>query len=155
MTTAKEIIEELHAGFVRLVEAINPEHTPEGYEAARLLWCRIPAKNTLEENGGPPYGRWPDQNRPGVPPNQGWHWVMWPSTGVLMCAQYDGVGVIQEGEDYRDARADLDMWVQTYLGCFVDPKDMAHLDYIGPATPPVVDGYLRLGPQKRPSLNQR
>lgn len=62
---------------------------------------------------------------PGVPPSSGedgWHWLAWPSTGVMMCHQWC---------------PDLWLWVCTYLGDAASPEEIKHLDYIGKAIPPL------------------
>jgi hypothetical protein len=66
---------------------------------------------------------WPNPSEPGVPAlplENGFHWMAWASTGALTVGQWD---------------ADLWMWVLCYLGCFTEPKDMAHLNYLGIARP--------------------
>jgi hypothetical protein len=154
-------IEEAHTAFVKLMDAIGPDgvrikdidgEPTTRFETARWLWQHVPAMGTpLEDDPARSVGRgWPDPRRPGVPPktDHGFHWVMWPETGVLMMAQWSGVGVLSDDQGKRPWDDSLEMWVISYLGCFVEPKDMAHLDYIGPATPPVIDGYLRMGPRR-------
>lgn len=69
-------------------------------------------------------GTWPDPKNPGVPPNphrDGFYWLRWKS-GTPTIAQWYGRG--------------LRAWVISYLGGFVEPSRLAHLDYVGPAEPP-------------------
>jgi hypothetical protein len=67
---------------------------------------------------------WPDPSEPGVPAGaleDGFHWMRWPSTGVLTVGQW-----------CADNRA----WVTCYLGTAALPEQLAHLDYAGRITPP-------------------
>jgi hypothetical protein len=67
-------------------------------------------------------GRWPEH--PGVPlfPQlDGFHWLRWPVRGRLTVGEWS---------------AGIGRWI-THLGDMSEPEDLAHLDYVGPAVPPV------------------
>jgi hypothetical protein len=69
-------------------------------------------------------GRWPKY--PGVPlfPQlDGFHWLRWPVSRKLTISEWS---------------ADIGRWI-THLGDMSEPEDVAHLDYVCPAVPPLGD----------------